>query len=198
MCGIFAILNKNVIDENVLNAFEKVRNRGPEFSHIVIQNNSVFGFHRLSINGINEKSNQPFNINNVMLICNGEIYNFKELYKNLNITPETDSDCEIIIHMYKMFGIEYTLRCLDGVFAFILYDLLTNEVYVARDPYGVRPLYYFSDYNNYHYFSSNLKGLYDFYENHVNKFSNNKINLTECYNIKQFASGSYSKYITWV
>ena len=194
MCGIFAILNKNNIDENVIKSFEKVRARGPEYSHLNVENNSIFGFHRLSINGINEKSNQPFYIDNIMLICNGEIYNFKKLYQDLNITPRTDSDCEVIIYMYKMFGIEYTLKCLDGVFAFILYDLNKGVVYVSRDPYGVRPLYNYSDYNNFHYFSSNLKGIYDFYEKDCIIFEGNKINLKKCYNIKQFAPGSYSKY----
>ena len=194
MCGIFAILNKNNIDENVIKSFDKVRARGPEYSHLSVENNSIFGFHRLSINGINEKSNQPFNIDSIMLICNGEIYNFKKVYNDLNITPQTDSDCEVIIYLYKMFGIEYTLKCLDGVFAFILYDLNKNHIYVARDPYGVRPLYNYSDYNNYHYFSSNLKGIYDFYEKDCIIFEGNKINLKKCYNIKQFVPGSYSKY----
>lgn len=194
MCGIFAILNKNNIDNSVINSFDKIKDRGPEYSHICVQNNSIFGFHRLSINGINEKSNQPFYIDNIMLICNGEIYNFRELYYKLQFVPKTDSDCEVIIYMYKMFGIEYTLKCLDGVFSFILYDMNTNELYVARDPYGVRPLYEFSDYNNFHYFSSNLKGLYDFYKNDYYKFKGNNIDLKKCYNIHQFKCGSYSKY----
>ena len=190
MCGIFAILNKNNIDKNVIKSFNKVNARGPEYSHISVENNSIFGFHRLSINGINQKSNQPFYINNMMLICNGEIYNFKKVYKDLNITPQTDSDCEVIIYLYKMFGIEYTLKCLDGVFAFILYDFNNNEVYVARDPYGVRPLYNYSDCNNLHYFCSNLKGIYDFYENNCHLNESNVINEK----INQFTPGSYSKY----
>ena len=58
MCGIFAILNKNCLDENIIKNFSKISNRGPEFSKIYMENNNVIGFHRLSINGINEKSNQ--------------------------------------------------------------------------------------------------------------------------------------------
>ena len=194
MCGIFAILNKNNITDNINLSFEKIQLRGPEFSHISVENNNIFGFHRLSINGINEKSNQPFYIDNIILICNGEIYNFKKLYEELNIEPKTDSDCEIIIHMYKLFGIEYTLKCLDGVFAFILYDLNINELYVARDPYGVRPLYKFSDYNNCYYFSSNLKGIYDLYYEQYLEYKKININVSNCYKINQFIPGTYCKF----
>jgi len=79
------------------------------------------------------------------LICNGEIYNYKELYKIMDVTPVTQSDCEVIIHLYKRYGIKQTLQMLDGVFAFVLCDINVNEpdakIYFARDPYGVRPLY---------------------------------------------------------
>jgi asparagine synthase (glutamine-hydrolysing) len=80
-------------------------------------------------------------IDGITLICNGEIYNYKKLFAYIKIIPSTESDCEIIIHLYKHYGIEYTLQILDGVFAFILYDKEKELLYVARDPYGVRPLY---------------------------------------------------------
>ena len=115
---------------------------GPEFSKLSIYKNHVtLGFHRLAINGLNNNSNQPLNIDNILLICNGEIYNYKELFSNLKITPSTQSDCEVIIHCYKKYGIEYTLELLDGVFAFILYDTEKNEIYCGRDIYGVRPMF---------------------------------------------------------
>lgn len=198
MCGIFAILNQNNIDKNITKSFNKVKSRGPEYSHILVDDNKIFGFHRLSINGINNKSNQPFFIDNIILICNGEIYNFKELYNDLNIVPSTDSDCEVIIHMYKEFGIEYTLNRLDGVFAFILYDKTTEEIYIARDPYGVRPLFTLSDYQNNHYFSSTLKGIYDFYLKDITKFKKYDSDITKnyChYTINQFIPGTYSKFV---
>jgi asparagine synthase (glutamine-hydrolysing) len=105
------------------------------------------GFHRLAINGLNKISNQPLIFQDIVLICNGEIYNYKELYALMEIdTPTTGSDCEVIIHLYLKYGIEQTLVMLDGVFSFVLYDNrltpdLNNKVYIARDPYGVRPLY---------------------------------------------------------
>ena len=106
--------------------FYQGKNRGPESSkleHTLIK--TMFGFHRLAINGLNDESNQPLTIDHISLICNGEIYNYKELYEMMGITWEeiqTDSDCEVIIHLYKRYGIEQTLTMLDGVFAFVLCD----------------------------------------------------------------------------
>ena len=163
MCGIFAVLNANenthTSYSNLKNCFDKGKPRGPEFSILNHYNNLDIGFHRLAINGLNTKSNQPFEINNIILVCNGEIYNFKQLAEDNSIKLTTDSDCEIILHLYQKYGIEFTLSILDGVFAFILYDKNINKVIVARDPYGVRPLYYFSE-NNIVSFASELKVLY--------------------------------------
>ena len=83
MCGIFALLNSNHIHIDVIrDEFIKGQGRGPEFSKL---DNSymkmTLGFHRLAINGLNDASNQPLVINDIVLICNGEIYNYKQLYK---------------------------------------------------------------------------------------------------------------------
>ena len=142
MCGIFAILGKqNYGLEEIENAFNNGMHRGPEYSKIKKLNKVILGFHRLAINGLNAESHQPINIDSVSLICNGEIYNYKELYNRNNITPITCSDCEIIIHLYKKYGIETTVQMLDGVFAFVLVDEYNGKIYVARDRYGVRPLF---------------------------------------------------------
>lgn len=155
MCGIFALLNNknNIIESNIidhefiLEQFKKSQHRGPDNSCYSLLNDNFIGFHRLAINGLDEESNQPFNINNILLICNGEIYNYKNLFKNITYKQTTSSDCEIIIYLYMLYGIEYTLNLLDGVFAFVLIDYNTNKIFVSRDPYGVRPLYYL--YNSY-------------------------------------------------
>ena len=164
MCGIFALLNYNNITPKILKNFDKGAPRGPEYSSITKYENNItnliFGFHRLAINGLNPASNQPFNQDGIILICNGEIYNFRELAEQNNIQLNTDSDCEIILHMYRLYGIEYTLKSLDGVFAFILYDTINKLFHIARDPYGVRPLYYFMNYENQYGFASELKSLY--------------------------------------
>ena len=164
MCGIFAMFQAlpNDVYKNIALLLEKYfqlgQSRGPEFSIMKqITNNVLLGFHRLAINGIDNKSHQPICIDGIYLICNGEIYNYKNIYKLLNVIPETNSDCESIIHMYKQYGIEYTLQNLDGVFAFTLYDANIDRVYVARDPFGVRPLYYGKTNNELFVFSSLLK-----------------------------------------
>lgn len=197
MCGIFALLNNenSISDELIKIQFEKGKNRGPEFS--ILQNVSLktkFGFHRLAINGLNTVSNQPIKVNNITLICNGEIYNYKELYRLLpDVKSKTDSDCEIIIHLYERFGIEYTLKILDGVFAFVLLDDNCNAVeaklFVARDPYGVRPLYFLKNKlfgmqnsnENILGFASELKVL--------SGLCNNSVNIENAYDIDQFQPG---------
>ena len=166
MCGIFALLNYSTekIDGNKIQTeFYKGINRGPEKSSLDFNDhlNIVKGFHRLAINGLDDISNQPITINSYTLICNGEIYNYKQLYNLMNIIPFTNSDCEVIIHLFIHYGIEQTLRMLDGVYAFILF--CPDTIYVARDPYGVRPLYYTQNKNHYKKgligFSSELKSL---------------------------------------
>jgi asparagine synthase (glutamine-hydrolysing) len=168
MCGIFALFHalEPSVYASVYDSLEKHFNtgqsRGPEFSIMKhITDNILFGFHRLAINGLDDKSHQPICIDGIYLICNGEIYNYKSIYKLLQITPETNSDCESIIHMYRKYGIEYTLQNLDGVFAFALYDSNINRVFVARDPLGVRPMYCGRTSNNLLVFSSILKQVSD-------------------------------------
>ena len=175
MCGIFALLNSSLsncspywdnygqlITENtrsnnidtddqityndVYSMFMKGRRRGPESSKLMnVGMRIVMGFHRLAINGLNSNSDQPIHDGDIHLICNGEIYNYRELYALMGVEPKTQSDCEVIIHLYKRYGMKQTLSMLDGVFAFVLLDqsvLIEHPVmYMARDPLGVRPLY---------------------------------------------------------
>ena len=153
MCGIFALLNydQKYNHDFVQTQFEKGKGRGPENSILQKVGSKIsFGFHRLAINGLNSESNQPLIKGDLTLICNGEIYNYKELYammssSNSPVLPKTQSDCEVILWLYEKYGIEQTLQMLDGVFAFALLDqrhhLGEPTLYLARDPYGVRPLY---------------------------------------------------------
>tara|TARA_B100000902_G_C27302241_1_gene913502 strand:- start:827 stop:2617 length:1791 start_codon:yes stop_codon:yes gene_type:complete len=201
MCGIFALLNnKTSFNKDIINSsFIKGVKRGPEGSFL---HNTPYlltlGFHRLAINGLTKLSDQPITINGITLICNGEIYNYKQLYEEINIIkPITNSDCEIIIHLYKLYGIEQTLTMLDGVFSFVLCDNsdLDTEptLYIARDPFGVRPLYSFSE---------SVKGWYS--DNIIGFASELKVlsNFITCgpdndYNalrIIPFTPGTYSKF----
>lgn len=197
MCGIFALLNneQTFSHDEIFKEFMKGKSRGPDNSVIWKERvGFLFGFHRLSINGLDNKSNQPFEINNIVMICNGEIYNYKELFKMMDITPETNSDCEIIIHLYLKYGIEQTLKMLDGVFAFILIDLRVENpeclCYVARDPYGVRPLYLLSNGNKDSFIgmASEIKSL-----SHFHNECNRELGNTT-HTIQHFPPGHYSVY----
>lgn len=188
MCGIFALLNT---DESIVSLKEisfmcnEAKHRGPESSQIQMETNPnfLFGFHRLAINGLDTKSNQPFNLDDCMLICNGEIYNYKELYKKLGVKNSTNSDCEIIIHLYRKYGMLNTLQMLDGVFAFVLFDKNENAMYVARDPFGVRPLFEAeSSMYQIYAFGSELKQVYP-------------LKYVSDVSINAFSPGSYKKYV---
>jgi len=209
MCGIFALLNNDnhFAEDFIKEQFEKGKGRGPE--HSVLQKvmiKSIFGFHRLAINGLNTESNQPLFEGDIALICNGEIYNYKELYRIMDIKPNTDSDCEVILHLYKKYGIEETLQLLDGVFSFILIDYRmekeNSRVYVARDPYGVRPLYILKPsfqvnnneerYMNMIGFASEMKVLSEYYKT-INE--DEKIyKIKDDYVVEHFEPGTYSMY----
>ena len=161
MCGIIAVINPSIPPTIVMDNFEKGQHRGPDHSDFKIIDNSVWmGFHRLAINGLNSASNQPFCIDGIYLVCNGEIYNYKELYKQFGITPQTESDCEIIIHAYKRYGMHMLSKINVSECAFVLYDSNKDYVYAVRDAFGVRPLYH-STLNNMHIFSSELKMIND-------------------------------------
>ena len=192
MCGIFALLNNiNYKKCDIMKCFLRGNKRGPEHKEFITIDsiNSFLGFHRLAINGFNDiKSRQPFFIDNIYLICNGEIYNHKALLNILNITPKSKSDCEIIIHMYKKYGIEQTLQMLDGVFAFILIDLTNNFIFVARDTYGVRPLFI----NTTNIYSTNIIKYTTYaFASEIKCLNDIGDNSSE---IKQFEPGSYSTF----
>ena len=145
MCGIVAILtkDKSVQSKNISllsDSFNILESRGPDSGQIIKRDNGIFGFQRLSINDKSVKGSQPIEDNNgVVLMCNGEIYNHKELQKEFNITCVSDSDCEVIIGLYNKIGFKKTVEMLDGVFAIVISD--GDNVYMARDRIGVRPLY---------------------------------------------------------
>jgi asparagine synthase (glutamine-hydrolysing) len=212
MCGIFALLNNegSLSSSFVEEQFLKGSARGPEFSTLsTVLKGVEFGFHRLAINGLNPESNQPIKIGDVVLICNGEIYNYRELYEMMDsssITRVSGSDCEVIIHLYLKYGIEHTLQLLDGVFAFALLDYrleheTSSKLFLARDPYGVRPLYWLNPKtegghslpnNNIFGFASEVKVLVDL-QKELNK-TENQDPKSDYYTINQFQPGTYQQY----
>lgn len=149
MCGIFGLLLKesyNIEDDledkyKIKHHFKLGEKRGPEYSTIQNMNSHIiWGFHRLCINGLDEISNQPIKTDFCTMMCNGEIYNYKQLIKQFRLNVKTNSDCEVIVLLYEIVGPTF-VNLLDGVFSFIIYDSFRNKVIIGRDPYGVRPLY---------------------------------------------------------
>jgi asparagine synthase (glutamine-hydrolysing) len=154
MCGIYCIFNYS---SGYKYDSSKLSNRGPDDSKTYIDSLVQFHFYRLSINGISNGA-QPMEYKKYILMCNGEIYNHTELEKLIDYTSKTGSDCEIILPLFEKFGIEKTCSLLDGVFAFTIWDTENKKLYVARDRFGVRPLFYAS-HNDQVQISSEIKGL---------------------------------------
>jgi asparagine synthase (glutamine-hydrolysing) len=152
MCGIFALIES---ESDPSDAFKLGSKRGPEMSKMIKINNNYLGFHRLAINGLNDESNQPLYYKDYVLVCNGEIYNYTELIRDHELEVKTQSDCEVIVAMYSKYGIK-CLEYLDGEFVFVLYDLAKCEFFIARDPYGIRPLY-IANIKNKYCFASDLE-----------------------------------------
>ena len=167
MCGIFAYISSLKINSKkkieIIKEFMKIQYRGPDNTKYNMETEKIFfGFHRLSINDLSENGNQPFvhpQDLNIRLICNGEIYNYKNLCSQFNIKMNSDSDCEVILHLYKKIGFTETIKLLDGVFACVLLDLNNNTVYAARDPIGVRSMFIGKSQNNI-VIASELKSLH--------------------------------------
>jgi len=149
MCGIVGIINKNGTTPNPL-LLEKmaatIHHRGPDEDGIMCDGPVGFFHKRLSIIDI-VSGHQPMTFNGCTIVFNGEIYNYIELREELKIKGhsfETTSDTEVILHMYAEHGKSF-VNLLNGMFAFIIYDRNENEIFIARDHFGIKPLYYYSD-----------------------------------------------------
>lgn len=143
MCGIFAFLGAKYSLKDLISHFERIKHRGPDKTHIdQINGRLTFGFHRLAINGLELSGDQPMTKDNIAIICNGEIYNYKELQSHFGFKMSSNSDCEIILHLYLLLGFEDAIKRLEGEFAILLYDQNTDTLYAGRDRFGVRGMLY--------------------------------------------------------
>lgn len=140
--------------------FDKTISRGPDDSRIVDTGNGLLGFHRLAIMGLTASGMQPFSLGGSYVVCNGEIFGFERLRESLSdrYTFQSDSDCEVLLPLYETYGTEM-FRMLDAEFACIIYDGKTQEYIAARDPIGIRPLYYGYDKKGIIVFASEAKNL---------------------------------------
>ena len=170
MCGINFYINK-YSSNSLSNALQ---HRGPDNFKTFTDEFVTLEFNRLKINDLTDIGNQPLVIDDCVLICNGEIFNYLDLKYDYNFDFKSKSDCEVIIHLYlllknkkdNIYDIIHTLcDTLDGEFAFCLYDIKQKFVIFSRDPYGVRPLFYDTETFS---FASELKAFVN--HTHVTQF----------------------------
>jgi asparagine synthase (glutamine-hydrolysing) len=161
MCSILAFCGKGADEDEIAEALFQTKSRGPDASRLIDTGNGYLGFNRLSIMGLTDEGMQPFVVGNkktylisdkykladdaeYALVCNGEIYGFRPQKEDLitkGYTFISDSDCEILPAMYSEYGTDM-FEMLDAEFALVLYDRKSDSYIAARDPIGIRPLYY--------------------------------------------------------
>ena len=161
MCSIIGYCGIIPDKEAFETGFARTKSRGPDDSRIIDTGRGTLGFHRLSIMGLTPSGMQPFELNGSYVVCNGELYGFeaqREALRKKGYTFRSDSDCEIILPMYLEYGTDM-FSMLDAEFACVIYDGRTGEFIAARDPIGIRPLYYGYDADGTVIFASEAKNL---------------------------------------
>ena len=160
MCSIIGYCGKPADMTAFQAGFAKTISRGPDDSRVIDVGQGILGFHRLSIMGLHPEGMQPFGLNGSWVVCNGEIYGFEKLKQALSkdYTFTSESDCEVLLPMYEKYGVGMFEK-LDAEFACILYDGRQKKFIAARDPIGIRPLYYGYDGNGTILFASEPKNL---------------------------------------
>lgn len=162
MCSIMAVEDMSAItDASFREHFAKTHSRGPDDERIMDFGKTRLGFQRLSIMGLTPEGMQPFTLNGNAVICNGELYGFrkeKKILEEKGYTFKSDSDCELLLPMYEIYGVGM-FRRLDAEFACVIYDGKTKSLIAARDPFGIRPLFYGYDENDNICFASEAKNL---------------------------------------
>ena len=165
MCSIFGVLDiksdLSVLRKQALEMSKRLRHRGPDWSGIYTSKNAILVHERLSIVDVNTGAQPLYNPEKThALAVNGEIYNHKDLKKQLKVDFQfqTESDCEIILALYKEKGIEF-LDDLNGIFGFCLYDSEEDAYLIGRDHIGIIPLYTGYDEHGNLYVASEMKAL---------------------------------------
>jgi asparagine synthase (glutamine-hydrolysing) len=180
MCGItgFCDFNRRLNKDNLVIANNSLQHRGPDSSDVAVFETPTatigFGHRRLSILDVSSNGSQPMysDDKSVVIILNGEVYNFKEIRQDLiglGYSFHSDSDTEVIIKAYQQYGINAVHKFI-GMFAFAIYDIKKQQIYILRDRAGVKPLYYFHK-NNCLLFASELKSIYTYpvFEKEINE-----------------------------
>ena len=150
MCGILASIGSSIAESTFLKSLETLSHRGPDVqNHVLIKSSYKFGHQKLAITDPGPQSDQPMQTQDqkIALVFNGQIYNYRELIKEHQLAPITDSDSEVILLMYQKYG-ESMLRYFNGDFAFVIYDEEKDQFLAARDRFGVKPLFYLKSPND--------------------------------------------------
>ncbi|MDE5630271.1 MAG: asparagine synthase (glutamine-hydrolyzing), partial [Bacilli bacterium] len=162
MCGIVGFVSQEKNKINILKSMmDTIKHRGPDGNGVFTDNNIALGHNRLAIIDINDGIQPQYNEDkSLVIIFNGEIYNYRELMKELKNKGHkfsTKSDTEVIIHAYEEWKND-TPKHLRGMFAFAIWNTKNKELFLARDPSGIKPLYY-AKFNNTFMFASEIKAL---------------------------------------
>ena len=161
MCSIMGYCDSGAAYDVFKEGFDKTVSRGPDDSRIIDTGKGLLGFHRLAIMGLTDAGMQPFELDGDYVVCNGEIYGFEKIKKELiskGYKFTSDSDCEILLPLYREYGTDM-FKMLDAEYALIIYDGKTKEYIASRDPIGIRPLYYGYDEKGVIVFASEAKNL---------------------------------------
>ena len=168
MCGFMVYTKKDITKNDFKRDFEKIKYRGPNMTNILETEEGIFGFHRLSIMDLSNNGMQPFELKKNVLVCNGEIYNYKEFKEELKqdgIDFISNSDCEVLLPMFRKYGLKM-FKKLDAEFAMVMYDENSNSFIAARDSIGIRPLFYgYSKISHSIMFASEAKALIELCDN---------------------------------
>lgn len=160
MCSIMGYCDCCAAFSDFEEGFKKTVSRGPDDSRIIDTGKGLLGFHRLAIMGLTPDGMQPFELDGSYVVCNGEIYGYEKIKEELakKYTFKSGSDCEILLPLYREYGVDM-FRMLDAEFALIIYDGEEKKYIAARDPIGIRPLYYGYDKKGVIMFASEAKNL---------------------------------------
>ena len=144
MCSIIGFTSDTLSPEEFRPYFDRTVSRGPDMTRVEKAGDGWLGFHRLAIMGLHEEGMQPFHLDGDMCVCNGELYLFRRMKKKLEdegYVFQSGSDCELILPLWRKFGTDMFAK-LDAEFAMIIYDGKSGSFIAARDPIGIRPLFY--------------------------------------------------------
>lgn len=162
MCGIFGCVGE-LLKEKAYECISQISYRGPDKLNVKVLEGIVISHARLSILDVSDLANQPMSdpSGRYWIVYNGEVYNFLELRKELEQFGwkfKTNSDTEVVLYSYIEWGENFQNKC-NGMWALVIWDNIEKRLFLSRDRFGVKPLYYYEQDNNF-YFASEMKAFF--------------------------------------